>query len=337
MFARLKKYWRSVAVAVLAFATVAQVSCWKKKPQRNRPIDFVPSGSEFIAVVDYEKFVTNDFFRKVFDISELERALATVGLAPKRVASIAGFARLDLSALTGRTHDGPRADRSAFGVVVQGRTGFRPIFKSLSESGWVHQEYHGRSLWTSPDKQFAAASVEDDILAVGMPESVREVVDVATGRTPGAMKRASGNEASAILRRIGIRSEINIAMSFSQEMRMAAKEVSNSAGIFGGMTGANLFARLFDVLGAGRGFGLSFAAAKGGISSRVIFVARDAGSAKIIAGLVSVAKIVIPRIGDFGQMEEAAEMVRGLHVASEDNLVLLSFKIPETILSVRLP
>jgi len=333
MFCRREVGWRRLAFGVLACTTLLCVSCRKDKAPTEGPVDFIPSTANVIAVVDYGRFARSDVLRRVFDVSHVEEILTEVGISAEDVLRVAGFAKIDLPPPAmggqGRLEDSP----GKFGVIVQGKGGFGAVFKALSDSGWVHQEYEGQSLWAAPEGTIAAALVGGDMLAGGTPEAVRQVIDVAGGKALGAMESGSGNDCGAILRRIGTRGEINVAMSFSQEMRMAAKALSKSAGIFGGMTGANILGQLFEALGMGRGVGISFALTERGIASRMVFVVRDAAGARLLAGLVSVAKILIPRIGDMGQMQEAAEILRGLHAASENNLVLIDFKIPETILT----
>ncbi len=328
-----KERWRRVALGLAVFAALASPSCKREKAPTEGPVDFIPSTANVIALVDYGRFARSDVLRRVFDVSQVEKILTEVGISAEDVLRVAGFARIDLPPPAiggrGRSEDSP----GKFGVIVQGKGGFGAVLKALSDGGWVHQQYEGESLWAAPEGNIAAALVGGDMLAVGTPEAVRQVVDVAGGKALGAMEAGSGNDCGAILRRIGTRGEINVAMSFSQEMRMAAKALSKSAGIFGGMTGANILGQLFEALGMGRGVGMSFAGTERGIASRMVFVVRDAAGARLLAGLVSVAKILIPRIGDMGQMQEAAEILRGLHAASENNLVLIDFKIPETILT----
>ncbi len=332
---RTERGWRRVALGLAICAALGSPSCKQGKAPTKRPVDFIPSAADVIAVVDYRRFVKSDVLRRVFDVSQVEAILTGVGISPEDVLGVAGFAEIDLPSLAmgprGRSEESP----GRFGVIVQGKGGFRAVFKALSDSGWAHQEYEGESLWAAPEGNMAAASVGGDMLAVGTPAAVRQVIDVAAGKALGAMEPGSGNDCGAILRRIGIRGEVNVAMSFSHEMRMAANAVAKSAGIFRGMTGANMFGQLFEALGMGRGVGMSFTRTETGIASRMVFVVRDAAGARLIAGLISVVKILIPRIGEMGQMKEAAEILRGLHAAAENNLVLIDFKIPKTILTRR--
>ncbi len=333
MFRNRERAWRQPGWSLLICWALLYVSCREEEPQAKRPIDFVPSAADVVALVDYPGFASSDILRKVFDISHVEQTLVRIGVSPDNILGIAGFARVNLPTATTAAPTSPEENRGDFAVIVQGKGGFQPVFKLLSEEQWLREEYEGRSFWAAPGEDIAAALVASDILAAGTPAAVRQVIDVAIGKDVGAGTPRSENDCGAILRRIGMGGHINIAISFSQEMRMAAKEVSQSAGVFGGMTGASLFGQLFDALGWGRGVGMSFKGTEEGIASRVVFVARDAATAKVIAGLVGVAKILVPRIGDFGRMEQAAEMVRGLNVASESNLVLIDFDVPESILT----
>ena len=333
MFCSREKGWRRFVLGLLVCAALFQVSCRDEKSRAKRPIDFVPSEADVIAVVDYKGFISSDVLRRVFDISQVERTLLTVGISSENILGLAGFAKINLPALVGGVRGPSEESPGEFGIIVQGKGGFGPVFIALSESGWAHREYEGKSFWVMPEEKMAVASVGSDMLTVGTPAAVRQVIDVAVGKAPRAMSPGADSDCGMFLRRIGISGQINIAISFSKEMKMAARDVSGSAGIFGGMTGANIFGQLFDLLGTGQGIALSFTGAKNVIASRLVFAVRDAGSAKLIAGLVRVAKIVIPRIGDLGQIEGAAEMVRGLHVHAENNLVLIGFKIPETILT----
>jgi hypothetical protein len=327
-----KKFWRRLGLGLVAGGAIASVSCRQPEPRGRRPIDYVPSEADIIAVVDYRGFLRNKILRTVLDVSDVERTLAAIGISPGDILRIAGFAKISPAMLVppGEARSG-RDTGGDFSVIVQGKGGFDPVFKALSEEGWIEQEHEGKPYWSNGEQNMAAASIRRDILAAGTPAAVQKVIDVAVGKASGAMDVAANSASGDILRRIGTRSEISLAISFSREMKMAAMEASRTMGVFRGMTGARIFGSLFDVLGRGRGFGLSFAGVENGIAARVIFVAGDVASAKAIAGLVTVAKILIPRIGDFGPMKEAAEAVQGLNVSSERNLVLISFRIPETI------
>jgi len=335
MFCNREKGLRRIAAGLLVCTALACSSCREEKPRTRRPVDLVPSKADVIVVLDYERLVKSEVFRRVFDVSNVERTLLAIGIPPENILGIAGFATVNLPALA--TGSGGHSEESPgeFGMIVQGKGGFHPVLEALAEGRWVRREYGGKELWAADEDNMAVASAGSEMLIVGTPAAVCQAIDVSVGKSSGAMEAGSDSDCGAILRRIGTRAEINIAMSFSQEMKMAAKEVSQSAGIFGGMTGANMLRHVFDVLGMGRGVALSFGGAEKGIATRLVFVARDAASAKLIEGLVKVAKILIPAIGESGPMEEAAEMARGLHVASENDLVLIDFRIPVTVLRGR--
>jgi len=327
---RVERHWRPGVIILVALSCV---SCWGEKRPGRRPVDLVPSQADLIATVGYKELAGNRIVRRVFDISQVEKTLTSVGITPQDVVSVAGFAKIDYDGLMGGQHPPSEKGLGEFGLIVQAKGGFGTVVKKLSESGWLVQKYRQRSLWRAPQEDLAVALVAEDILATGTPAAVHQVIDVADGAALGAMSAGSRSDCGAILRRIGTRGEISIAISFPREMKMAAERVSRSAGIFGGMVGANVLGQLFDALGTGRGVALSFAASEEGIATRVIFVASDAGSAKLIAGLVAVAKILVPKIGQFGRMEEAAEMIGRLNVASENNLVLIDFEIPESVIA----
>jgi len=329
----LEKGWRRLALVLLACAAFAWPSCKNEKLRRKGPIDFVPSEAEVIVVLDYGGLVKNDVLRKVFDVSEVERSLLAAGISPGNVVSAAGFVKVNLPALTARTEGTPGENPGEFAIIVQVKGGFRPVLEALSENGWVRREYERMSYWAAPGEKVAAASLQGDMLVTGSPAAVQQTIDVAVGKALGAMEPGSESKSGAILRRIGMRGEINVAISFSREIRMAAKDVSQSAGVFRGMTGANMLLQLFDLLGTGRGIGMSFKGTEKGIASRLVFAAGNAASAKAVAGLVRIAKIMIPVVGDIREMGQAAEVVRGLNVASENDLVLIDFKIPVSILT----
>ncbi len=327
-----------------------------RKPRQDveQAVDLVPGGVDVIALLDYRKFVNNDVFQHVFDVSEVDRILQRIGLSPENVVRIAGFARIAPGSLipseSSSAHDAMTAAASPegnkgdhepfpgdFGIIVEGEKGFDALLKSLSGSGWVREKHGGNEMLLAQDEPIAVASLRDKMLVTGTPGAVREALDVAQGRLMPSLRAAPGNECGAILRRVGIGDEVSIAISFSQEMKVAAGEVAKSAGILGGMSGGTIVAGLLDVLGTGRGVGLSFAGKKGAIACRVVFVARDAGSAKFLVGLVKIARIVVPRIGELGgAAADAAELSRGVDVWSENNLVLVDFRIPESVLPANL-
>ncbi len=355
-----KFLYEVVLVGLLCLAVLSACGCWRK-PRTERPMDFVPPEADVIALLDYSKFVRSDVFEKVFDVSELRQTLLELGVAHENIVSIAGFVVGTAEALSKAPSLGTIAENLAMGVVVEGRESFQPVFKALSGRGWVRKEYGGRKLWVPGDSASSAnltpehdrpraeawgavALLRTNFLVAGTPPAVRRVLDVAGGRgrraggadsaPPGAKVGAAAGRlpAAAIIRRVGASGEITVAVSFSQEMRVAAAELAKSAGLFGGMVGGNMLEGVLEVLGIGRGVGLSFSSAKDKLAVRVVFVAKDPASAKVLAGLVSVAKIMIPTVRDFGGAE-AAEIARGVHVWSEQNLVLLDFKIPESIFS----
>jgi hypothetical protein len=332
LFMGRKRQLRWLAMGLVLCAVLACPSCWKGKPPAKRPIDFVPAGADVLVVLDYRELVRDEFLGRVFDVSEVEKALARIGIQPADIGEIAGFVTIDLSAMMredrGRSEESP----GEFGLIVQGKAGFRPLLESLSQSGWARREYAGKSLWEFEKEGLAAAMLRGNMLVFGSSAGVRSGLDVALGKARGAMQAGAASEGGRILRRIGTIGTINMAISFPREIKMAAKEVSQSAGIFGGMTGANMLRQFFEVLGLGRGIGVSFRGTKTGIATRAVFVTQNAMSAKLVAGLVKAAKILIPTIGAAGEMREAGDIIRGMNVAAENELVLIDFNIPDTIL-----
>jgi len=318
--------------AALLLLTLAHTSCCRREIPPSRPLDFIPPSADVIAVLSYADFVKNELLRRVFNVSQLEESLARIGIQSDSIINIAGFVQINPSVLISPRQERSNERAAEFGVIVQGRNGFHPLFETLSEHGWGREEYDGRSFWAAQEENLAAASLGGDMMVAGTSDAVRQVIDVARGRVAPATRPASASRCGAILRRMGIRGEINIAISFSREMKMAAEELARSAGIFRGMVGANVLEGLFKVLGAGRGIGLSFAWAREGIASRVIFVASNPASAKLVAGLVAVAKFLAPGMDDFGATE-AAELARGVNVSSENDLVLIDFRIPKRLLT----
>ncbi len=325
--------WRGLASWALCLAVMSGLSCRKGEPPARSPLDFVPSEADVLIVFDYKRLIEDEFLRRVFDPSEVQELLSKVGIRAEDIGAIAGFAMVDLTAMTGNAQGRPQGPPGDVGLIVQGKAGFEGVIQSLGESGWLRREHNGSEFYQAGEGSMAAAPVGRRFLVAGTPAGVRGVMDVASGKAPAATDVPGESESGAILRRIGTRGTINIAMSFPKEIKVAAKEVSQSAGIFGGMTGANMLRQFFDVLGLGRGVGVSFTGTEKGISTRVVFVTGNATSAKLVAGLLKAAKILIPTIDASGRMGDAVEIIRGLNVASENELVLIDFRIPMTILA----
>ncbi len=335
MFRRDGKTRPRARLTLLPCAVALVVCGCMQKPRIERPTDFIPADADVIALLHYDRFVKNDVLRRTFDLSQLEPVLLKVGLSSENIGRVAGFARISMASLISADREARGGNLSDFGVIVEGKKPLHPVFKSLAASGWVREAYGGKRIWSAPGEPLTAASLRGNMLVAGTPAGVRSVIDVARGKTLAAMKPESGSNSGAIFRQMGARGDVNIVISFSQEMKMAVEELGKSAGVFGGMVGGNMIGGVLDVLGAGRGIGLSFAGTKDGISSTVVFVAGDATSAKLLAGLVSMAKIVVPRMGQFGAPPEAVEFVRRVKVRAENNLVFIDFTLPESIIEAK--
>ena len=315
-------------VAILNALPMVLSGCWRK-PRQERPLDFLPPKADVIAVVEYGQFRTNELFRQAFDDRDLKRIFREVGLNEEDILRIAGFVEINPDFL--RREGAPSQGESPgeFGVVVQGKKPLHAVLKALSEQGWVRRSRGAKRFWVAPDRMpsLAAASLRGNMLVAGTSSAVEEVLDVAAGKSVSATMPRSGNESAAILRRMGLFGEINIAVSFTKEMKLAAEEIARSAGVFGGMTGGMMVGGVLEALGSGRGVGLSFGGKDGGMSSRVVFVAKDAATAKVIAGLVSVAKIAAPAMAPFAP-SEAVDLIQSLKVRAESDAVLVDFAIP---------
>lgn len=326
------KVWRRACAAMVLCVGLAVVCGCRRKERTEHPLDFVPPGADVIAELDYSEFMKNEMFRRVFDDSELKRILREIGLSADSVVRVAGFAKIDPAFLrpSDRVNEGEQP--GDFAIIVQGKEPLYPILKVLSEHGWVRKKHGGKRYWVAPEgpQPLAAASLRGNMLVAGTRSGVRDVLDVAAGKSVPAIMPASGSDSGAIIRQMGTRGEVMVAISFTKEMKMAAGEVVRSAGIFGGMTGGIMVGGVLEALGTGRGIGLSFGGKNGGIASRVVFVARDAAAAKVIAGLLKIAKIAVPRMGELGGWE-AAEMIRTLGVWSQNNMVFIEFTIPESV------
>jgi len=354
-----RKSRRGIRLAMLACLAVSCICGCGRRVRTQHPMDFVPPEADVITLLDCDKFVKSSLFGGFFDISELRRTLLQIGVSPENLLTVAGFVVGSTEVFAAPRQTETPSENLLVGVIVEGKGSLRQVFKVLSEQGWVRRQYEGRKMWVRqesagqtapvasrselyPAAWGAVASLRPNILVAGTPSAVRRVLDVARGKTGqvgvGGGQSSSGTVGSAavrlpaasIVRRVGGGGQITVAVSFSQEMRMAARELARSAGMFGGMVGGNMLEGVLEVLGIGRGVGLSFSSAKDKIAVRVVFVAKDPASAKVIAGLVSMAKIMIPTVRDFGGAD-AAELARGVHVWSEQNLVLLDFKIPESV------
>jgi len=326
---RNRRFWVfSYGLALMTAVLMVSSSC-RRKPRQERPLDFLPPKANVIAVVEYGRFRTNELFRQVFDDRELKRIFREVGLSEEDVLRIAGFVEVNPGFLQreGRSSEGESPGE--FGVIIQANKPLHAVLKALPEQGWVRRSRGAKRFWVAPEgtPSLAAASLRGNMIAAGTRAAVEEVLDVAAGKSVSATVPRSGNEFAAIIRRMGLFGEVSIAISFTKEMKLAAEEVARSAGVFGGMTGGMMVGGVLEALGAGRGVGLSFGGKDGGISSRVVFVAKDAAAAKVIAGLVSVAKIAAPAMAPFAP-SEAMDVIQSLKVRSENDAVLVDFAIP---------
>lgn len=324
--------WKAVphrcGLAIAGISLIVSSGCWRTEPREERPLDFLPPKADVIAVVEYGRFRQSQLFRRVFNDAEMKRIFQEIGISDDEVLRIAGFVEVNPSFL--QREGPPREDESPgnFGVIVQGKKPLHAVFKALSEQGWVRRSRGAKPFWVAPDERpsLAAASLRGNMLVAGTSAAVEEVLDVAAGKRVAATGPRSGNESAAILRQMGLFGEINIALAFTEEMKLAAEEVARSAGVFGGMTGGMVVGGVLEALGSGRGVGLSFGEKDGGISSRVVFVAKDAAAAKVIAGLVTVAKIAAPAMAPFAP-SEAVELIQSLKVRAENDAVLVDFAV----------
>lgn len=323
------RFWPfSYGLVLLTAVLMVSSGCWRK-PRQERPLDFVPPKADVIAVVEYSHFQKNELFRRVFDDRELKRVFREVGLNEEEVLRIAGFVEFNPDFLQRENPPGEEEAPGEFGMIVEGKKPLHGVLKALSNRGWQRKSRGAKRFWVAPEGTpfLAAASLRGNMLAAGTPSAVEDVLDVAASKSVSATMPRSGNETGGIFRRMGAFGEVSLAISFTKEMKMAAGEVARSAGVFGGMTGGMMVGGVLEALGAGRGVGLSFGGKDGGISSRVVFVAKDAAAAKVLAGLVSVAKIAAPAMAPFAP-SEAMDVIQSLKVRSENDAVLVDFAIP---------
>ncbi len=326
-----KAGWRVVTAALLCVGMAVTWGC-RRKERREQPLDFVPSGADVIAELDYGKFMENEVFRRVFDDSELKRILQGIGLSAESVVRVAGYAKINPELLRPQQGKTEIESPGDFAVIVEGKEPLYPILKRLSENGWARKKHGAKRYWAAPEGEqpLAAASLRGNLLVAGTAQGVRDVLDVAAGKDEPAIMPASGSDSGAIIRQIGKSGAVCVAISFTKEMKMAAEEVARSAGIFGGITGGRMVGGVLEALGTGRGIGLSFESEDGGVASLVVFVAGDAAAAKVITGLLKFAKIAVPSMAEFGS-SEAAAMIRGLNVWSQSNVVFIDFTVPESV------
>jgi hypothetical protein len=324
--------WPVFRTATVLCVGLCIVCGCKRKERSERPLDLIPPTADVIAELDYASFMKNEVFRRVFDDSELTRILREIGLSSESVTRAAGYAKMNPAFLQHPEGGNAGEQPGDFAVIVQGKEPLHPILKTLAQQGWVRKQHGGKRFWAAPggEQPLAAASLRGNMLVAGTDQGVREVLDVASGKSEPAIMPASRSDSGAIIRQMGVGGEVKVAISFTKEMKMAAEEIGRSAGIFKGITGGKMVGGVLDALGTGRGVGLSFAGKNGGMAAMVVFVAGNAATANVIAGVLKLAKIAVPSMAEFGA-PEAAEMIRGLNVWSQGDKVFVDFTIPGSV------
>ena len=189
------KYCRHfLQVVILLFALVLIYSDSIAAP----PINSIPVPQETLVVFWVRPSqVANDPQLKALtsDLAIIFRNLQTIGLSPENVDEAVLFAPFNMGWMDGSGGGFPRSLSSDGGLILKGKFNADSKYRDLKSKGWKENQFDKKKVlfWTTgetslcaPDgNECMAALVGDRLVIGGSPDVVKNVLNVANGKTPG--------------------------------------------------------------------------------------------------------------------------------------------------------
>ena len=183
-----------LSVVILLFASLLIFSDSLAAP----PINSVPVPQETLVVFWVRPSqVSNDPQLKALtsDFEIIFRNLQTIGLSPENIDEAVLFMPFDLGWMYGSGGGLPRILSSDGGLILKGKFNADSKYRDLKTNGWEENQFDKKRVlfWTTGEKylcapdgsEYLAAMAGDRLVIGGSPDIVKNMLNVADGKTPG--------------------------------------------------------------------------------------------------------------------------------------------------------
>ncbi len=301
---------KHIPIQLLFVALLTLVAAQASAQRRPNPITAVPRTAIAVAKINWTVVRQDNYFRAMLKTEELERALAQLDIAGNQLNEMAVFSGINSTRM------------GTVGGIVRGTFGAATVNARLGSSNFTNYSYKGRRIYSNTSTGDYFTLLRSGMLAFGTQKAVEGVIDVEMNPRQSVTREAPFN--SVLAEFIDSRQPISFVMGMPLEYQTVADVGAKVISTVFSLSGLGPLGFILNTIGFPRALGFSMARQGTKFPTHLVAQMKDATSAALISGTLSLAQTANLSILSNRMPESDREMLKNISITRTGSLLSIS-------------